>query len=140
MCSSDLDLVTRAERLPELNDSYGREVWRRVSQNLPRKTPRAWPAFFAPRRLAFAGVFALVLVATFLAGRFWKVVPFVYDITLTASGLRDPLDTGAATQTLSSLGLLTGTLSLGYAEGALPSFALLEAGRASCRERVSRCV
>lgn len=68
-----IDLVTGAERLPELNDSYGRDVWRLVSQNLPRKTPRAWPAFFAPRRLAFAGVFALVLVATFLAGRFWKV-------------------------------------------------------------------
>ncbi len=68
-----IEMVTGAERLPELNDSYGRDVWRRVSQSLPRKTPRAWPAFFAPRRLAFAGVFALVLVATFLAGRFWKV-------------------------------------------------------------------
>lgn len=68
-----VDLVSRAERLPERGDSYGRDVWRRVSERLPRKTPRTWPAFFAPRRLAFAGVFALVLVATFLAGRFWRV-------------------------------------------------------------------
>jgi hypothetical protein len=70
---STIDLVSRAERLPELPDFYGRDVWRRVAEKLPRKTSRTWPAFFAPRRLAFAGVLALVLVATFLAGRFWRV-------------------------------------------------------------------
>jgi hypothetical protein len=70
---STIDLVSRAERLPELPDSYGRDVWRRVAERLPRKTPRSWPAFFSPRRLAFAAVFALVLVATFLAGRFWRI-------------------------------------------------------------------
>jgi hypothetical protein len=68
-----IELVSRAERLPELPDSYGRDVWRRLGERLPRKTPRTWPAIFAPRRLAFAGVFALVLVATFLAGRFWRI-------------------------------------------------------------------
>jgi hypothetical protein len=70
---STIDLVSRAERLPELPDSYGRDVWRRVSEKIPRKAPRTWPAFFAPRRLAFAAVFVLVLVATFLAGRFWRI-------------------------------------------------------------------
>ena len=70
---SAIGLVTRAERVPELPDSYGRDVWRRVSGALPQKTSRTWPAFFAPRRLAFAGILALVLVATFLAGRFWRV-------------------------------------------------------------------
>jgi hypothetical protein len=70
---STIELVSRAENLPELPDSYGRDAWRRVAERLPRKTPWTWPAFFAPRRLAFAGVCALVLVATFLAGRFWKV-------------------------------------------------------------------
>jgi len=70
---STIDLVSRAERLPELPDSYGRDVWRRVSEKIPRRAPRTWPAFFAPRRLAFAAVFALVLVATFLAGRFWRI-------------------------------------------------------------------
>jgi len=70
---STIDLVAGAERLPELADSYGREAWARVSGRLSQKAVPAWPAFFAPRRLAFAGVFALVLVATFLAGRFWKV-------------------------------------------------------------------
>jgi len=70
---STINLVSRAERLPELPDSYGRDVWRRVSEKIPRRAPRTWPAFFAPRRLAFAAVFALVLVATFLAGRFWRI-------------------------------------------------------------------
>ena len=70
---STIELVSRSERLPELPDSYGRDVWRRVTGELSRKTPRTWPAFFAPRRLAFAGIFALVLAATFLAGRFWRV-------------------------------------------------------------------
>ena len=68
-----IEVVSRAERLPELGESYGRDVWRRVAEKLPRKSARTWPAFFAPRRLAFAGVFALVLVATFLAGRFWRI-------------------------------------------------------------------
>lgn len=70
---STIGFVTRAERAPELPESYGRDVWRRVARALPRKAPRTWPAFFAPRRLAFAGILALVLVATFLAGRFWRI-------------------------------------------------------------------
>jgi len=68
-----IELVSRAERLPERHDAYGREVWRRVERALPRKDARTWPTIFAPRRLAFAGVSALVLAATFLAGRFWRV-------------------------------------------------------------------
>jgi hypothetical protein len=70
---STIELVSRAEQLPQPGESYGREVWRRVAAELPRKTARSWPVFFAPRRLAFAGILTLLLVATFLAGRFWKV-------------------------------------------------------------------
>lgn len=65
-------LVTSAEKLPERSDSYGRDVWAAL---VPRLAVRGWDwrVFFAPRRLAFAGVFALMLAATFLAGRFWRV-------------------------------------------------------------------
>jgi hypothetical protein len=65
-------LVTSTEKLSERSDSYGRDVWAALA---PRLAPaRAdWRVFFAPRRLAFAGVFALMLAATFLAGRFWSV-------------------------------------------------------------------
>lgn len=66
-------LVTSAERVPERSDSYGRDVWAALSPRLAPATASDWRAFFSPRRLAFAGVFALLLVATFLAGRFWRV-------------------------------------------------------------------
>ncbi|HEU5248792.1 MAG TPA: hypothetical protein VFW15_02300 [Thermoanaerobaculia bacterium] len=66
-------LVTSAERVPERGASYGHDVWARLSPNLPERRETAWPAFLTPGRLAFAAVLALVLVATFLAGRFWSV-------------------------------------------------------------------
>ncbi|HZI65570.1 MAG TPA: hypothetical protein VFF17_03300 [Thermoanaerobaculia bacterium] len=70
---STVALVTSAERLPERSDAYGRDVWAALSPRLEPPPASSWRAFLAPRRLAFAGVFALVLVATFLAGRFWSV-------------------------------------------------------------------
>lgn len=66
-------LVSSAERVPERGASYGRDVWARLSPSLPERRETAWPAFLTPGRLAFAAVLALVLVATFLAGRFWSV-------------------------------------------------------------------
>jgi hypothetical protein len=66
-------LVSSSVRVPERDGSYGREVWARLSQHLPERRATAWPAFLTPGRLAFAAVLALVLVATFLAGRFWSV-------------------------------------------------------------------
>jgi hypothetical protein len=68
-----IGLVSANERLPRRGESYGRDVWARLSPKLPERRRAAWPAFFAPPRLAFAAVLALVLVATFLAGRFWQV-------------------------------------------------------------------
>lgn len=70
---STVALVTSAERLPERSDSYGRDVWAALAPRLERAPASSWRTYFSPRRLAFAGVFALVLVATFLAGRFWRV-------------------------------------------------------------------
>lgn len=68
-----IGLVSAAERLPRRDDSYGRDVWARLSPLLPEPRKSIWSGFLAPGRLAFAGVLALVLVATFLAGRFWRV-------------------------------------------------------------------
>jgi hypothetical protein len=66
-------LVSSAEAVPNRGDSYGRDVWARISGRLDEPQASRWPAFLAPGRLAFAGILALVLVATFLAGRFWQV-------------------------------------------------------------------
>jgi hypothetical protein len=68
-----IGLVAAAERLPRRDDSYGRDVWARLSPRLPERRQSSAFRFFAPGRLAFAGVLALVLIATFLAGRFWRV-------------------------------------------------------------------
>ena len=67
-------MIADSERVPRRGESYGREVWQRVRSRLPEERPAAdWKSFFVPRRLAFAGVMTLVLAATFLAGRFWRV-------------------------------------------------------------------
>ena len=78
-----VSVVVSRDRVPERSDSYGRDVWAALA---PRLSPpgSGWRSFFAPRRLAFTGVFALMLVATFLAGRFWSV------------GQPDPLRSNAA--------------------------------------------
>lgn len=67
-----VSLVASRDRVPERSDSYGRDVWAALVPRLS-PTPSGWRFFFAPGRLAFTGVFALMLVATFLAGRFWSV-------------------------------------------------------------------
>lgn len=66
-------LVTSAEKLPERSDAYGRDVWAALAPRLAPARLSGWRMFFEPRRLAFAGISALVLAATFLAGRFWSV-------------------------------------------------------------------
>lgn len=66
-------LVASADRLPERSESYGRDVWAALAPRLSPTPASGWRLFFAPSRLAFTGVFALMLVATFLAGRFWRV-------------------------------------------------------------------
>jgi hypothetical protein len=68
-----IELVSSAHRVPGRGDSYGRDVWARLSGRLSERRASAWPGLLAPGRLAFAGVLALVLAATFLAGRFWSV-------------------------------------------------------------------
>ncbi|HEY6064852.1 MAG TPA: hypothetical protein VIY96_01765 [Thermoanaerobaculia bacterium] len=66
-------LVSAHESIPRRDAAYGRDVWARLSTQLPEHRRSVWPAFLAPGRLAFAGILGLVLVATFLAGRFWRV-------------------------------------------------------------------
>jgi anti-sigma factor RsiW len=66
-------LVSSSEALPSRGDGYGRDVWARISPRLDEPRTSGWRALLAPRRLAFAGILVLVLVATFLAGRFWQV-------------------------------------------------------------------
>jgi hypothetical protein len=68
-----VSLVASTDRLPERSESYGRDVWATLAPRLSPAPASGWRLFFAPSRLAFTGIFALMLAATFLAGRFWSV-------------------------------------------------------------------
>jgi hypothetical protein len=59
--------------VPERSEGYGAEVWARIQPRLERPAP-AWRAalqsLLAPRRLAFAGGVAVLVLAAFVAGRY----------------------------------------------------------------------
>src|SRR5262245_64310562 len=67
--------TVEAAPVPERDESYGREVWRRIAPRLEEHAGRAEPAaprFFSGPRLAFAGLAVAVVAAVLLAGRFWQ--------------------------------------------------------------------
>lgn len=68
--------LTAAARLPvpERSERYGAEVWARLQPRLNRPSRWAWldvSEWIVPRRLAWAGGVAMLVVAAFAAGRFW---------------------------------------------------------------------
>ena len=65
-----------AMAVPEPDAAFEQRMWARVRPELgPKKSSTGWhgwlAAAFAPRRLAFAGAMAAMVLAAFLAGRFW---------------------------------------------------------------------
>ena len=58
--------------VPDPGDDYGRRVWQQIAPRLPEKPMRLWQSWFEPRRLMALGTVAALLVAAFLAGRFWR--------------------------------------------------------------------
>jgi len=61
--------------VPDPGENYGQRVWAQISSRLPERQPSWWEAFFAPRRLAAVGAFATIVLAAFLAGRYWPHKP-----------------------------------------------------------------
>jgi hypothetical protein len=57
---------------PERGEQYGLEVWQRIRHKLPEQQMPWWTMWFRADRLAFAGAFAVLLVAAFVAGRWWS--------------------------------------------------------------------
>jgi hypothetical protein len=58
--------------VPERDDFYGLEVWQRIRHRLPVQDPPWWMAWYRP---ALAGAIASLIVAAFVAGRFWSAAP-----------------------------------------------------------------
>src|SRR6202163_3332076 len=57
--------MVRDADIPERDDRYGLEVWQRIRHDLPPQEAPWW------RQPGLAGVAVLVIVAAFMAGRFW---------------------------------------------------------------------
>jgi hypothetical protein len=57
---------------PERGDQYGLEVWQRIRHRLPEQEVPWWSVWFRADRLATAGAFAVLLLAAFVAGRWWS--------------------------------------------------------------------
>jgi len=70
-----LDLVTTTpESVPEPDEGFESRMWARLEPRLERRRPSGF-AGFAPQRLAVAGAIATLVVAAFVAGRYWHVPP-----------------------------------------------------------------
>lgn len=76
-CRAQLESLRRvlaaveAAPVPERGEGYGREVWARLQPRLAEPPPSRWAGFLSPRRWALAGSVAALVLAAFLAGRFW---------------------------------------------------------------------
>jgi len=66
-----LKLVATPEA-PDRGDQYGLEVWQRIRHQLPEQEMPWWSAWFRADRLALAGAFTVLLLAAFVAGRWWS--------------------------------------------------------------------
>lgn len=74
--------------IPDPGENYGQRVWAQISSRLPERQPPWWESFFASRRLAAVGAFATIVLAAFLAGRYWHRPP-------SGPGGGTPIDTAA---------------------------------------------
>lgn len=61
--------------VPERSESYGTEVWLRLQPKLAESQAAPWwqavADLLVPKRLAFAGGLAVLVLAAFVAGRYW---------------------------------------------------------------------
>ncbi len=77
-CRSDFEELKRVLAavdtlpVPERSPEYGGEVWNRLRPRLRRRHGIRWPALVSPRRLAWAGLMAALLVVAFVTGRLWQ--------------------------------------------------------------------
>lgn len=69
--TATLKSVTAPEA-PERGDQYGLEVWQRIRHRLPEQEMPWWSVWLRADRLALAGAFSVLLVAAFVAGRWWS--------------------------------------------------------------------
>jgi len=67
--------VVEAMPVPARDADYGRRVWQRIAPRLDERGRFNWRGWFTARRLTLAGAMAVLVLAAFLAGRFWPPQP-----------------------------------------------------------------
>jgi hypothetical protein len=84
---------------PERGDQYGLEVWQRIRHRLPEQEVPWWSVWFRADRLAAAGAFAVLLMAAFVAGRWWSTTDSTRTAVMTPAtpqaGTASPIDDDA---------------------------------------------
>lgn len=63
--------MVEAVPVPERDAAYGARVWRQIEPKLNQRSSFDWRAWFTLPRLAFVAAMAAVVVAAFVAGRYW---------------------------------------------------------------------
>lgn len=77
-CRAELErieaVLAALDTLPVLNPGadYGRHVWQQIAPRLPQRPAPWWQVWFEPRRLSALSAVAALIIAAFLAGRFWR--------------------------------------------------------------------
>jgi hypothetical protein len=57
--------------VPEPDETFESRIWRRLQPALETGPRQSWLAFLTPARLAVAAAMAVLLIAAFVAGRYW---------------------------------------------------------------------
>ena len=64
--------MVEAAPVPERDAAYGARVWRQIEPKLKQRSGFNWRAWFTLPRLSLAGAMAVVIIAAFVAGRYWQ--------------------------------------------------------------------
>ena len=75
--------------VPERDERYGLEVWQRIRHDLPPQEVPWFMGLMAWHRSAMVGAFAMLIVAAFVAGRYWPRPAAASQEALQASNLAD---------------------------------------------------
>jgi hypothetical protein len=68
---ADTLTMIAAPEVPERGEQYGLEVWQRVRHQLPEQDSPWWMVWFRRDRLVLVAAAASLVLAAFVAGRFW---------------------------------------------------------------------
>jgi hypothetical protein len=68
---ADTLTMIAAPEVPERGEQYGLEVWQRIRHQLPEQDSPWWMAWFRRDRLVLVAAAASLVLAAFVAGRFW---------------------------------------------------------------------